>query len=289
MTSIEVYAQKESQFLFEKGFGYYCGVNFQDSTDLTINIDFDSSLIYLHRLNRKFPNYRRSETLDYISRCYFVKKDYAKSLKYALKVLSDFKSNNIEDDNYCFECNSACDRIGYIYQTQNNFEKALAYYDSSLIKYTTLPPICSISYYFSQVPRDYNLFLCYKGLGQNKKAIEILTPYIFDSTLNDYLDSTIINDYVNFILSLYTKAEIKKNIESSFDSLHYDADITKSENSSRYNFSLNCWLNLFDTKIFLVHGISWSDETDKIDSWLSKESQIEKVKNSVGFKRLFVP
>lgn len=289
MTSIETKAQIESQILFEKGYDNFYGTYIQDSSNFIFKNNVDSSLFYLHKLNKKFPNYKRTATNDIISLCYFEKKDFEKSLLYAQKVLSSFKSNDIESDDYCFECNSASNRIGYIYQTQNKFEKALAYYDSSISKYTTLPPICSISYYFSQIPRDFNLFQCYKGLGQNKKAIEILTPYMFDSTFNEYLDSNIINNYVSLIQSLYTKTQINGSIKFSIDSLHYNADVTKSQSGSRYNFSLYCWLNLFYTKIFLVNGISWSDETDKIDSWLSKESQIEKVKNSIGFKRLFVP
>ena len=289
LISLDGYAQKESKFLFDKASSFYYGVDLQDSTNINFKKDFDSSLAYFKILNKKFPNYRRLETLDRLSVCYFERKEFSKSLSFALEVLSNFKTSSIEDSNYCFECNSACYRIGYIYQLEKKFETALSYYDSCSTKYTTPPAFCSISYYVSKVPEDYNLFLCYKGLGQNKKAIQKLTPYMFDSTLNDYLDSAVVSDYVSLILSLQTKAQIKQNIESSIDSLHYNAEIAKSQDGSKYNFTVECWLNLFDTKIFLINGVSWSDDSDKIDNWLSKESQIQKIKKSVGFKKIFVP
>ena len=289
LTSIETKAQIESQILFEKGYDNFYGTYIQDSSNFIFKNNVDSSLFYLLKLNKKFPNYKRTATNDIISLCYFEKKDFEKSLLYAQKVLSSFKTNNLESDDYCLECNSASYRIGYIYQTQNKFEKAISYYDSCSTKYTIPPAFCSISYYSTKVPEDYDLFTCYQGLGQSKKALAKLTPYLFDSTKNSYLDTIIINDYLKLISTLHSESEIKSNIQMAIDSIYYNVEISKTQNDSKYNFNANCWVILFNTKVFLINGISWSNDNNEIDYWLSKESQIEKVKNSMGYKRLFVP
>lgn len=289
LISIDGYAQKESELLFDKASSFYYGVDLQDSTNINFKRDFDSSLIYLLRLNKKYPNYRRTETLDRISVCYFEKKDYSKSLTYALRVLPNFKTNNIESDNYCFECNSACYRIGYIYQLQKQFEKALSYYDSCSTKYTTLPAFCSISYYLSKVPEDYNLFSCYLGLGQSKTALNKLTPYLFDSTINGYLDTTIINDYIKVLSTLYSKGEIKNNIQSAIDSMYYNVEIKKNRDSLKYDYKITCWFKLFDSKIVLTEAEAYGRDKNEVDFFDTKENLVERIRKSEGYKRLFVP
>ncbi len=288
LISFDGYAQKESELLFDKASTFYYGVDFQDSTNINFKRDFDSSLIYLLRLNKKYPNYRRIETLDRISVCYFERKDYSKSLAYALRVLPNFKTNDIESDNYCFECNSACYRIGYIYQLQKQFEKALLYYDSCSTKYTTLKPFCSISYFSSKVPLDYNLFTCYQGLGQSKRALTKLTEYMFDSTRNEYLDTAIVNDYVKLLSTLYSKTEIMNNIQTAIDSMYYNVEIKRNKDSIKYDYKISCWFNLFGSKVILTEVEGYGRDTNEVDFWNRKENFIERIKQSEGYKRLYV-
>lgn len=288
LLSLNGYAQKEKKLLFDKAFSFYYGVDLQDSTNINFERNFDSSLIYLLRLNKKYPNYRRTEILDEISVCYFEKKEYSKSLTYALQVLLNFKTNNIESDDYCFDCNSACYRIGYIYQLQQQYEKALSYYDSCSTKYTTPPAFCSISYYLNKVPADYNLFSCYMGLGQHKVALAKLTPYMFDSTINGYLDTSIINDYVKVLSRLYSKVEIKKNIQSAIDNMYYHVEMKNNRDSLKYDYKITCWFKLFDSKIVLTEAEAYGRDKNEVDDFDTKENLVERIKKSEGYKRLFV-
>ena len=288
LTSLDASAQIESQILFEKGYDNFYGTYIQDSANFTFKNNIDSSLYYLIKLSKKFPNYKPIATNDIISLCYFDKKDFDKSLSYALKVLSSFKTNNIESDNYCFECNSACNRIGYIYQTRKEFEKALSYYDSCATKYKTFPLFCSISYYSNKVPQDYNLFTCYQGLGQSKRALTKLTEYLFDSTINEYLDTAIVNDYVKLISTLYSKTEIKNNIQTAIDSMYYKVEIKRNKDGIKYDYKISCWFNLFGSKVILTDAEGYGRDTNEVDFWNRKENFIERIKKSDGYKRLYL-
>jgi tetratricopeptide (TPR) repeat protein len=262
-------------------------VNLNDSCDLIIKRDIDSALFYYLKLNKKYPGYRSTSTLDYISNCYFEKKDDENARLYALKVLAKFKTADIEKDDYCFECNSASYRIGYIYQSQKQFKKAIAYYDSCNTKYKTFPQFCSIGYYLDQIPKDHDLFICYRGLGSNKKALSYLTQYMFDSTINYYVDSALINDYENLLFSLYTKEDIKKELQLAADSMYYNITVKKNENGKEYDFDLHCWTTVFGDKVYFAEWTSWRSDINEVTDWNTKESMLERLKRSVGYERLF--
>lgn len=280
LASFEVKAQSDAQSLFGNGFDYFYGTK---NTQTQLNPDYDSSLRYLLLLDQKFPEYRHSEVLDYISKCYFEKKDYLHTLVYGLKVLSNFKAGNSETDDFFYFYNSTSEMVGYVYQQINKFDSALIYYDYCTSKYPLFNGFCGIYYSSRQVPMDYNYFICYKALGQNKKAIAKLTPHLFDSTMNAYLDTTIVNEYEKLILATYSKSEIEGNIRSAIDSLQYNM-ISEMKNNKQYDFQVSCRFKIFDCEVPLL-DLSFSSPQNEADRSVSKENQILRVKNSEGYKR----
>lgn len=180
------------------------------------------------------------------------------------------------------DCISSCRIIAKCYLALGNYEKAILYYDSTETKYKDKFPLCGIGIMIINANRDKDLFYIYEGMGNFKKAIEISTPYLFDSTMTEFIDSTYKIKYYNALLKLYARNEIVKSIEIALDSLEYKlSTLSKSKDELT---SLTSYVTLFNSNLDLleeqrngkVHALNFL-------GFYSKEYLIHRVKTSVGY------
>jgi len=154
------YSQKEADDLYDQAYAYSWEYRYanNDTTTLLEPL-YDSAIILLNKLKSKYPNYRKNEIEEIYQDCYFYIKDYQQSLKYSLRILSRFKSNDLNSDDYCVACIFACTKAAKSYLNLGNFAKAILYYDSSQTKYKDNLQLCGIGVMINTAYRDKDLFL----------------------------------------------------------------------------------------------------------------------------------
>lgn len=280
---IVCYSQKEAEDIYQKAYEYSWKYRYAKG-DTTILLDplYDSAIILLDRLSVKYPNYRNNDVDVLYQDCYFNTKKYTQALSYSLKILSRFKTNDILSDDFTYESIHACIQAAKCYLNIGDYANAIKYYDSSETKYKNNLPICGLSYMLNKGIKDRDLFMAYKGLNKPELALEIATPYFFDSTMSEFIDSVYYVNYFNTIRELYSMEVAKKKVTIATDSLKI-----KLENlfgSNRSSLPKNNWVELFFGKIDLVEELVDGSISHLILDYYSPEYLYRRVTGSIGYK-----
>ena len=199
-----------------------------------------------------------SQTTHDIQYFYSAKKDDDSAFKYFMSILNKFDST---DKYKNFYCDKASERVGDYYKSRNDYLKAIAYYDSADTKYRDKLQSHGNGYYIDFIPRRFKESQCYSGLSDPKKALSVLTPYIFDSLGSSYFDSTMISYYVSTLHLIYSKREIQAELKKAIDNIDYSNYYRWAPDSSAKYLNVSCKLKLFGTEIELA-GFETSAEKD---------------------------
>lgn len=223
-----------------------------------------------------------SQTFSEIHNFHNVKNDNDSTYKYFMSFLNKFDSTDAGKN---FFCEKAAERVGDYYKSTKDFVTAIAYYDSADTKYRDQLQFCGNAYYIDFIPRRYKISQCYLELQNPKKALSVLTPYIFDDLGSEYFDRTMTEYYITALSSLYTKKQIRKELKSSVDNLIYTSYYRWSLDSAAKYINIDCKLEIFGSRLELA-GFETSLENNEIPSFATKEHLISQFKSLPIYKRL---
>jgi tetratricopeptide (TPR) repeat protein len=244
---------------------------------------YDSAIILLNKLKSKYPNYRKNDVEEIYEDCYFNIKDYSQSLKYSLTILSRFKSNDLNADDYCVACVFACTRAAKSYLNLGDYNKAILYYDSSQTKYQNKLQFCGNAAMIDKAYQDKDLFYCYIGLKNFTKAIEFATPYFFDSTMIEFIDTSYSESYFNTLAKLFSKKDASNKTDLALNNLTAKLDTLYRLDSTAT--PSNTWVELFGAKLDFLEEVGRGKETAKmLLTFFPKEYLIQRFKTSLGYR-----
>jgi len=223
-----------------------------------------------------------SQTVRDIEYFYRVKNNNDSTLKYFMSFLNKYDST---DEYKNLFCEKSSERVGDYYKSRQGFIKAIAYYDSADTKYHNNLQFCGNAYYIDFIPRRYKVAQCYLELNNAKKSIAILTPYIFDNLGSEYFDNTMSSFYVQTLNLLYSKQEIKNELENAICNIEYKTSYRWTLDSSAKYLNVSCKLKLFDTELEMA-GYETSTDNGKIPFHSTKESFIRQFKEFEIYKLL---
>lgn len=153
---------------------------------------------------------------------------------------------------------------------ENHFKKAIKYLE--LTKKFPYRHFCGNEKAADEIYMKELYAKCYFGLKENKKALDILLPSMFDNMWAD--NAELIDITVEALLKNYTKQELKRLFEQSFK--NYKTEKVKSEN---YEYE-TCFIIFLDTKIDLN---VWLDEDEPQDE---KDKEIQRIMHESRFYTL---
>ena len=278
------YSQKEAETLYAQAYEYSWKYRYANN-DTTKLLDplYDSAIILLDKLISKYPNYRKNDVEEIYQDCYFYSKDYSKSLKYSLKILSRFKSNDLNSDDYCVECIFACVKAAKSYLNLGDYNKAILYYDSSQTKYQDKLQFCGNAAIIDKAYQDKDLFYCYIGLNNLPKAIELATPYFFDSTMIEFIDTSYSQSYFSTLSKLFSKTDASNKTDLTLNALIAKLDTLYKLDSAAT--PSNTWVELFGAKLDFLDELQGGKETAKmLLTFFPKEYLIQRFKTSLGYR-----
>jgi tetratricopeptide (TPR) repeat protein len=175
------------------------------------------------------------------------------SYNYYISYLNRFDSTNA-DLNYL--CNYVTERIGDYYQSKGDYRRAIAYYDSAGTKYRDrFPTDSKLSYYESLLRTKNKICRCYLNLHNPQKALSTLAPILFSLSepQAEYMDSLMLAQAISVIESIYSKQQIRKELQSSSRALTYSSSYKWVQDSSYKILEIVSNIRVFGTKFKLVH------------------------------------
>ncbi|MEO8403358.1 MAG: hypothetical protein ABI480_02145 [Chitinophagaceae bacterium] len=110
---------------------------------------------------------------------------------------------------------SACMYLTKINIEQRKFPNALACLEAAVRKYEVVYN-CGTGYSFQQEEYRYLYGLCYEGLGENKKVISLLLPFIFSGGNSESL--------IRVIRKEYSKNQIRYYLQKAINSIRCTVD-----------------------------------------------------------------
>jgi hypothetical protein len=205
-------------------------------------------------------------------------------LKYYLKFLRNGDATDFFFKGFRSE---ACENIASIYESQKQYLKAIAYYDSADTKYSNDFIHCGNGAFALQIQRKCKTAKCYLALSEHQNAFSILTPYMFDP-LAFNLDSSETNFYIDLMKQLYTNEQAKKELSDGIENMAYSYHFEPGPDSTTRLLYVNCKLSVFGDEVeqagYFVYVKSDDEAKEKL-SWNSKESFTRYIKEQLTIYR----
>lgn len=281
--SIFCVAQKKAEKLFDKAYDYSWKYQYRNNdTTKLFPPYYDSAIYFLKILNTKYPNYRTDRVDEIFQDSYFGNGEYFKSIEYSLKILSRYKNDYIKPEDISVESIFACKKIAESFLKIGEFKKSILYYDSCSTKYKGNFLQCGIGVMIDNAYSDKDLFFAHLGLKETKKAIEIATPYFFDSTMTEFIDSNYSKQYFTAIGEMYSDNQAKNEIKIAVESLKIKIEeLYKFKNESVLT---NNKVNLFGAYLLLIGDFPKELMLEVFKENDLKEIVGNKITKSVGYK-----
>jgi tetratricopeptide (TPR) repeat protein len=201
-------------------------------------------------------------------------------LNYYLKFLRNGDANDFFFKGFRSE---ACENIASIYESQKQYLKAIAYYDSADTKYSNDFIHCGNGAFALQVQRRFKMSKCYLALNEPQNAFSILTSSMFDP-LAFNLDSSVTNFYIDLLKRLYANEQAKKELSDGIENMKYDYHFEPGPDSTTRLLYVNCKLSVFGEEVeqagYFVYVKSDDEAKEKL-SWNNKESFTRYIKDQL--------
>lgn len=211
---------------------------------------------------------------------YYEENNNDNTLHYFMDVLKDGRTTG----GRCIGCAYAAERVGDYYRLKQDYEKAIAYYDSSGTHYRESLRDCGSGYFYAQFSKLYKMSQCYTALQLPAKAISILSPYMFDPGKAGFFDSTKLDFYVQTVRSAFSKEMIEHQLENAIKDIQKNMVYSGIEDSAQY-FHVSCRVTLFGAKIQLA-GTTTYLEDGNIPERHTRESYIRRFRELEIYRRL---
>lgn len=177
------------------------------------------------------------------------------------------------DNNYK---NYSAKNLAEIYIDKKDYKTAIKYLDLTKKKFS-YHHFCGNAYASDNIYTADRYSDCYIALGNYKKAIDILTPYMFSNGLAD--NSGLVKKLYSTYLKVYSKSEIRNQFLNSEKTLIINKE--KSGNEIYYR----PLIKIFDRQVFVyVFVMVWDTLNDTMTDAERKQKTIETIKQSEIYK-----
>jgi hypothetical protein len=275
--------QKKAEKLYDKAYDYSWQYHYKNNdTTKLYKPYYDSAIYFANILREKYPNYRTENVDELLQDSYFGNEEYSKSLEYSMKILERYKIGIDRPEDISVESIFACKKAAQSFLKIGEFKKCILYYDSCSTKYKGNYLQCGIGVMIDNAYRNKDLFFAYLGLKETEKALEIATPYFFDSTMTEFIDSIYSKNYFDAVSTMFTKDEAKQKIINSIDSLN--TKMTNLYNASKDKLPKDNSVHLFGGKIDFLNEFPIELYVEAFKDSYTKEYLLNRMKSSIGYK-----
>jgi hypothetical protein len=199
-----------------------------------------------------------------------------------MKILARYKIGTHRPDAISVESIFACKKAAESFLKIGEFKKSILYYDSCSTKYKGNYLQCGLGVMIDNAYRDKDLFFAYLGLNDNDKALELATPYFFDTTMTEFIDSNYSKEYFNAVGKIYSKSEAKEKIDKALDTLNQK--LTRLYSANLDSLPTDNWIILFRGKFDILQEESRGGNMKIYRDFYTKDYFINRIKTSVGYR-----
>ena len=272
-----IYGQEPFEKLKDKAFDFYFN-----------NKNIDSALFYYKTIQQIYPDFRPSYINNIIGSCYLAKQETELAKKHLILSLQNPEPLDLFPERVCIT-------IGDIFLSANDYRNALAYYDSSTSYYRTkVARMSRHKFKEGNLETIYKKSICFDKLNRIDTAISILTPYVFISNEDDIIDSSEIENIVDYYISLlkrkYTNKQIKMEFTKAMKGLFFEQELDSSlfkGNSDWKLVRVECFFIFFGKQVNVFKGEGGMRNFDDIalSGW-RKEDILNKFYKTAAYKKL---
>lgn len=167
--------------------------------------------------------------------------------------------------------------LAEIYIDKKDYKTAIKYLDLTKKKFS-YKHFCGNAYASDDIYTADRYSDCYIGLGNYKKAIDILSPHMFSNGLAD--NSGLVKKLYLTYLKVYSKSEIKNQFLNADKSLEIKKEKYKEETY------LRPLIKVFNSQVFIpiFTYMDYEFEISKMTDEQQKQKCIDEIKNSEIYK-----
>jgi|GEM_PF-7093822 tetratricopeptide (TPR) repeat protein len=252
-----------------------------------IKSDSDVTRLLTISSNSSTVEINRIEIFDNIARYYSEKGVLDKAITYASKIIDVYPQDRKMEE-YAIYWKSSHECLGDVYFKLKVFPIALSYYDVSDPKYHGDPALYNSVDKQNHARRLCKKALTYDSLNNYQRAVEMLTPFMFDATMDNYFDSNDVNMYVSSLYHLYPHDKIESSLPDSVNKMtvHYyytQAPIKPGQDSlfnTYYTFAIG------DITAELQYNDYTGNGTKRISEKYIRQPMLKRITTSVAYKKI---
>lgn len=194
---------------------------------------------------------------------------------------------SVDDKSYF--CRQCCLGLAEIHIGAGVYDSALNYLELAEARYPHRR-VCNSGEFERLAELGFMFARCYFGLGQSRRAIDTMTPYMFsnvDATEKDSVEHVVMSDfYLSTLRHNFNNDTLARMVEEAVAEMHYRKERDEHHDSGEW-YSVYCSIRFLGHDVVLRDGAyeagSWGGEP--VQSW-SQDFISEQLKGTRTFRLL---